>query len=221
MTREIDIIKKCPLFSGMDDASLDSLLACLVAETRSIEKGIPVFMEGDKARHVGLVLSGSIQILRDDIHGARNVIATVGAGELFAETFACAMLPFYPVSAIAVKDSSVLLMNIQKMLTVCTNACGFHNTLVANLLRIVAQKTIALNRKIDVMSKRTTREKLIAFLMDQAKQSGSDEFSIPFDRQALADYLCVERSGMSVELNRLKKEGLIDTQGSWFRLIGL
>lgn len=105
------------------------------------------------------------------------------------------------------------------MLTVCTNACGFHNILVKNLLREVAQKSLFLSRKVQFMSQKTTKEKIMAYLLDQAKQKNTTEFTIPLNRQALADFLGVERSAMSTELSKLRKEGILDSKGSWFRLL--
>ena len=104
------------------------------------------------------------------------------------------------------------------MFTVCGNACRFHSQLLQNLLKVMAMKNLAMTQKIRYMSQKTTKDKLTAFLLDQAKQNDSSEFVIPYDRQALADYLGVERSAMSVELSKLKKNGQIDTKGSWFRL---
>ena len=122
------------------------------------------------------------------------------------------------VSGYAVKDSQIILFSCRKMLTVCTNACPFHNLLVKNLLQLVAEKSVDLSQKIRFMSQKTTREKLMAYLLDQAKRAGSPDFTIPFDRQALADYLGVERSAMSAELSKLRKDGILTTQGSHFIL---
>ena len=134
----------------------------------------------------------------------------------FAEAFACAAIPTMPVSAFAKTDSTVLVMDHRKILTVCSNSCRFHNLLIKNLLQVVAQKNLALSSKIRLMSQKTTREKLLAYLLDQAKINGCTEFTIPLDRQALADYLGVERSAMSTELGKLKKQGIIDFKGSHF-----
>ena len=111
-----------------------------------------------------------------------------------------------------------MLFSCQKMLTVCSSACQFHNRLVKNLLTVVARQNIRLSSKIQVMSQRTTREKLMTYLLGQAKIAGKAEFTIPLDRQALADYLGVERSAMSAELSKLRKEGILDTKGSYFHL---
>lgn len=216
MEKYFDLILATPLFNGMDKHELSLIMGCLSAQQKIISKGEPVFLEGDPAGMIGMVLQGSIQIVRDDIYGNRSLIAQADAGDLFAEAFACAAIPTMPVSAFAKTDSTVLVMDHRKILTVCSNSCRFHNLLIKNLLQVVAQKNLALSSKIRLMSQKTTREKLLAYLLDQAKINGCTEFTIPLDRQALADYLGVERSAMSTELGKLKKQGIIDFKGSHF-----
>ena len=219
MEKYFDVLLKTPLFSGISREELASRLGCLGARVVNVAKGDPVFLEGDPAGFLGLVLEGSVQIVRDDYYGNRSVLTHAEAGELFAEAFACAKVDTMPVSCYALRDSNVMLLTCQKMLTVCSNACRFHNQLVKNLLRVVAQKNLNLSRKIQFMSQKTTREKLMAYLLDCAKRVGSSEFVIPFDRQTLADYLSVERSAMSAELSKLRRDGILESTGAHFRLL--
>ena len=218
MEHFFEVLLTCPLFAGIRREELTSMLDCLGGKTVEISKGAPVFLEGDPAQFVGVVLSGAIQILRDDYYGNRSVMTAVEPGELFGEAFSCAGIKTLPVSAIALKNSTVLLLDCKHVLTVCPKACQFHNQLVNNLLRVMARKNLALSQKIQVMSHKTTKEKLMSYLLDQAKRKQSPEFVIPYDRQALADYLGVERSAMSAEISKLKKAGIIDSKGSWFRI---
>ena len=207
-----------PLFAGIAPEDLSAMLGCLTPRVADIPKGAPVFLEGDEAGFIGFVLEGAIQIVRDDFYGNRSILSHAGQGEAFAEAFACAQIPHMTVSAYALKDSKIVFFSCQKMLTVCTSACRFHNQLVRNLLTVVAGRNLELGKKIQVMSQKTTREKLLAYLMQQAKERGNEEFTIPFNRQALADYLGVERSAMSAELSKLRTEGILDTKGSYFHL---
>lgn len=218
MDKYFDVILQNSLFSGISQESLRSLLNCLGAKARDFSKGDPVFLEGDPAGFIGLVLEGAVQIVRDDFYGNRSLLMVAQQGECFAEAYACANMKTMPLSGFAVQDSKILWLECKRMLTVCTNACGFHNMLVKNLLQEVAQKNLLLSRKVQFMSQKTTKEKLMAFLADQAKQRKSAEFTIPLDRQALADFLGVERSAMSAEISKLRKEGVLDSTGSWFRL---
>lgn len=220
MEKYFEIILGNPLFAGISREELGSMMGCLGAKITNAAKGDPIFLEGDRAGFIGMVLEGAVQIVRDDFFGNRSMLAFAEPGELFAEAFACADVDTMPVSGYAVQDSKILWMGCKKMLTVCTNACGFHNALVQNLLQVMAQKNLMLSRKIQFMSQKTTREKLMAYLLDQAKQKGTNEFVIPMDRQALADFLGVERSAMSAELSKLRAGGVLESKGSWFRLTG-
>ena len=219
MEEYFDILSQCPLFSGISRQELEQMLSCLGGKITGIAKGNPVFLEGDPAEFVGVVLSGKVQIVRDDYYGNRSVLTVVSPGGLFAEAFACAGVEALPVSAMALQTSTVLLLDCKRVLTGCYNACPFHSRLVRNLLKGIAQKNLMLTSKIRCMSQKTTREKLMEFLLEQAKQHGSAEFVIPYDRQALADYLGVERSAMSAEISKLKKAGRIDCSGSRFRVL--
>ena len=219
MEEYFDILSQCPLFAGITREELKSMLSCLDGKTAHITKGSPVFLEGDRAEFVGVVLSGTVQIVRDDYDGNRSVLTVVSPGGLFGEAFACAGVETLPVSVIALENASVLLLDCKRVLTGCSNACYFHSTLVQNLLRGIARKNLILTQKIRCMSQKTTREKLMEFLLEQAKQHGSGEFVIPYDRQALADYMGVERSAMSAEISKLKKAGRIDCSGSRFSVL--
>lgn len=218
MKEYFEALSQCPLFAGVKRAELGEMLSCLGSRTVEIAKGAPVFLEGVPVQFVGVVLSGGVQIVRDDYYGSRSVLAVVSPGGIFAEAFACAGVDAMPVSAFALQPSTVLLLDCKRVLTLCPNSCQFHARLVTNLLQGMAQKNLALTRKIRYMSQKTTKEKLMAFLLDQAKEQGRSKFVIPYDRQGLADYLGVERSAMSAELGKLKRDGLIDTRGPWFRL---
>ena len=219
MEEYFDILSQCSLFFGISRQEMGLMLNCLGGKITCIAKGKPVFLEGNPARFVGVVLSGTVQIVRDDYYGNRSVLTVVSPGGLFGEAFACAGVETLPVSAIALQNCAVLLLDCKRVLTGCSNACPFHSRLVRNLLKGIAQKNLMLTSKIRCMSQKTTQEKLMEFLLEQAKQHDSAEFVIPYDRQALADYLGVERSAMSAEISKLKKAGRIDCSGSRFRVL--
>ena len=219
MEEYFEVVLKNPLFVGISREEAGALLNCLSARIVFVSKGEPAFLEGDQAGFIGLVLEGSIQIVRDDYYGSRTLLTHAEPGDLFAESFACAGMDTMPVSAYALRPAKVMLFDLKKMLTVCSNACRFHNLLIQNLLQVVAQKNLPMSRKMQFMSRTTTQEKLMAYLLDQAKQKDAAEFDIPLDRQTLADYLGVERSAMSAELSKLRKAGYIDYQGAHFKLL--
>ena len=216
MEKYFAILSQCPLFSGISPGDLRAMLQCLGGKVIAVAKGGPVFLEGDRAQAVGVVLCGGVQVVQDDYYGNRSVLSILQPGESFGEAFSCAGLECMPASVFAIKDSQVLLLNCRRMLTLCAHTCRYHSLLVQNMVKGLAQKNLALTQKVRYMSQKTTKEKLLAYLLDQAKQHASAEFVIPCQRQALADYLGVERSAMSAELSKLKKAGVLDTKGSWF-----
>lgn len=138
---------------------------------------------------------------------------------MFAEVFSCAGVGDLPVTAVSVTDSEILLIDFKNMLNICSSACSHHLILVKNMLEILASKNILLNEKIQIMSKKTTREKLLAYLYAQSEKHGSLSFKIDFNRQELADYLSVERSAMSTEIGKLKNEGLISYDKNYFEIL--
>ena len=145
MEKYYDILLGNPLFTGVQREELQSMLGCLSAKATRVKKGNPVFLEGDPAGFIGIVLEGAVRIVRDDYYGERSFIAQAEPGDIFAEAYACAAVDTMPISGYAAADSQVLLLSARKMLTVCTNACGFHNRLVKNLLEVVARKNLLLS----------------------------------------------------------------------------
>ena len=213
------ILETCPLFDGIDLKDLSSMLTCLGARVSNYQKNQVIFREGEAANYVGIVLSGAVQIVREDFYGNRSIVARIESSELFGESFACAGVAALPVSAAAAEDSRIMLIDCRRLTVSCTSACSFHSRMILNLLQVVAAKNLIFNQKIEITSHRTTREKLMAYLLMQAKQNKSSSFTIPYDRQALADYLCVDRSAMAVEIGKLRKDGIIACEKSRFELL--
>jgi len=212
-------LRKCPLFNGIEDSDLLGLLGCLDAKIMSFEKKYTIFTEGSKAKYLGIVLSGSAQIVQMDYYGNRSILCGIEPSELFGEAFACAGTESIPVSVVANEPCEVLLIDCNRMLHTCSNACSFHQTLIFNLMKDIATKAIMFQQKIEIISKRSTREKLLAYLNIQARKNGKRSFYIPFDRQELADYLEVERSGLSAEISKLRKEGILNSNKNSFELL--
>lgn len=213
------VMARCPLFEGIRSEDLIAMLGCIEGRQLSVPKGQPVFREGDPATHVGMVLSGAVRMEREDYYGNRSILAHIKPSELFGETYACAGSPALPISIIADEDSQVLLMNCRRITTSCSSACAFHSRIIHNLLRLVATKNLVYDQKIQITSRRTTREKLMAYLLNEAKIQNRKTIIIPYDRQALADYLEVDRSGLSAEISKLRKEGVLESEKSRFTLL--
>ena len=218
MQKYLPILRKCPLFAQVKDEDLLRMLGCLGARVVSFDRKYTVIAEGNPARFIGIVLSGSVQVVRIDYYGNRSILTEVGAGDLFGEAFACAEVPSMPVTVIANEPSEIMLIECSHVLHTCQNNCGFHQQLIFNLMKDLATKTILFHQKVEITSKRSTREKLMTYLMFQAKKAGGTRFEIPFDRQELADYLEVDRSGLSAEISKLRKEGVLESEKNVFIL---
>ena len=211
-------LKKTALFRGTTEAELPTLLGCIAPVYRDFAKNEIILHQGEDITAVGLVLSGRVQIIEEDFWGNRNIIADAWPGDIFGESYAFLPGELLRVSAIAAEASAVMMIDARHMLEICSSACRFHTRLVQNMLAESAKKNLALTRKLSHMSKRSTREKLLSYLSSQSLVAGSDQFEIPFNRQQLADYLCVDRSAMSNELCKMRDEGLLTFERSSFHL---
>jgi len=218
MKKILPLLQKVPLFSGIEEEHLLGLLACIGATQRSYAKNKMIFHSGDAATALVIVLSGNVQIIKDDIYGNRTIIGQMEEGELFAEDYSCAHIKELPVGIKAASDCEILFINYRQIMTTCTSACTFHNRLIENMVGILAQRNLALGLKIDHLSRRSTREKLLSYLSAEAQKAGGYRFVIPYNREELADYLCVERSAMSHELGKMRDEGLLRFKRSEFEI---
>ena len=195
------------------------MLNCLGARVAFFDKKYTVMAEGSPARYIGIVLSGEVQISQVDYYGNRSILSSIGPSEVFAEAFACAEVNSLPVTVIANEPSEIMFIDCSHILHTCTNNCGFHQQLIFNLMKDLATKNILFHQKIEITAKRTTREKLLTYLTLQAKNTGERSFDIPYDRQELADYLEVDRSGLSAEISKLRNEGILESNKKHFVLL--
>ncbi|MBQ8280103.1 MAG: Crp/Fnr family transcriptional regulator [Roseburia sp.] len=219
MEKYLKVLQKCSLFSQIDDQDLLTMLGCLGARVEFFEKKHTIFGEGNPAKYIGIMLSGSAQIVRNDYYGNRSILSGIEVSDVFAEAFACAGVPTLPVTIIANESCEVMLIDSRHIMHTCANHCDFHQQLIFNLMQDLASKMIMFQQKLEITSKRSTREKLLAYLALQAQKANSDSFDIPFDRQELADYLEVDRSGLSVEISKLRREGVIENHRKHFALL--
>ena len=219
MEKYFKVLRKCRLFDGVADDQMMKMLVCLGAKIESFDKKYTIFSEGSTAKYIGIVLSGSAQIVQVDYYGNRSILTEIEPSEMFAEAFACAEVESLPVSVVANEPCDVMFIDCSHILHTCSNNCGFHQQMIFNLMKDLAEKTIVFHRKIEITSKRSTREKLLTYLSMCAKKAGKSSFEIPFDRQELADYLEVDRSGLSAEISKMKKEGIIDCEKNRFSLM--
>lgn len=217
MSENFEKIKTAPLFCGIDETELPELLDALEAHSRRYNKGEIIMPEGEKTDSLGFVMSGNVLIVQDDFWGNRNILARITQGGIFAESFACTGEKL-TVGAQAETECEIMRLKVNAVLGSCPNACAGHSRLVGNLISELARKNLNFNSKLSHMGKRTTREKLLSYLSAQAMKRGKDEFDIPFDRQQLADYLCVDRSAMSAQLSALRADGVLEFKKNHFVL---
>ena len=219
MKKYLEILKRCPLFEGVGEADMEHMLRCLGARVEIFDKKYTVFAEGTPARYLGIVLSGSVQVVQNDYYGNRNILSHVVSPNVFSEAYACASVSALPVSVIANEYSEIMLIDCAHVQYTCERHCGHHQRLIYNLMKDLAQKTIQFHQRVEITSKRTTREKLMTYLDTRARETGKRSFEIPFDRQGLADYLEVDRSGLSAELGKLRREGVLECTKNKFTLL--
>lgn len=219
MKKYFEVLRKCPLFNQIEDESLVRALVCLGAKEKSYKKGDTVLTEGQEAKYFGIVLKGSVQLERVDYYGNRSILTSIEPSQLFGEAFACAGIKSLPIDVIAAEDTDILFIDVKRAASSCDAACAFHAQLIINLLNIVAKKNLVLHQKIEITSKHSTREKLMTYLFLQEKNTGSRTFTIPYNRQELADYLGVERSGLSAEISKLRNEKVLECKRSTFTLL--
>lgn len=208
-----------PLFKGISPEELKIMLGCLGYHLGSFKKGEIVFCEDIELRYIGIVLSGAVDMVKEDIMGNRSALVRMYKDELFGETFACGSDRQSAVSFVTAEDAKILFLPFERVLNRCDNSCAFHHTLVANMVGLIADKNRKLLNKLEAVTKRSLREKILSYLYIQFRQQNASYFEIPLGRTALADYLCVDRSALTRELARMKDEGLIDYDKNCFRFM--
>ena len=210
MKKFFPVICSSPLFSGISENELTAMLSCLDTRKKDFPKEAFVLRNGDTVEAIGLVLSGSVLIVQDDIWGNRNILSKAGPGKTFATAFACAPGSKLNVDVITETPVTIMFLNVNRILNVCPSACTHHNRIIRNILGELAEKNLLFSEKLEHMGQRTTRTKVMSYLSAEAQRLGTYEFDIPFSRQQLADYLGIERSGLSSELSKMCRDGLID-----------
>lgn len=209
MEKYISVLKDTPLFSGVSEENIGSMLHCLNATLRTYRKGEYVFRQGERLTDITMLVKGRLHIRQDDYWGNSNLISVVKFGEIFGEADVTPNSGALLNHVIAVEDSAILFFDARRILTTCPSSCRFHTMVVQNLFYAISDKNRQLARKLGHMSNRTTRQKLMSYLSEEAKRQNSASFEIPFNRQQLADYLSVDRSAMSNELCKMRNEGLL------------
>ena len=213
MIIESSRLKEFSLFVEIKEAEIQPMLACVGGRRLDCKKNEVI----DLAGFVGLVVSGSVHILKTDIWGTETIIARVTKGQLVGESYLEDDNSdiFYRSK----DEATLLLMNFKKVMNTCQKSCVFHHRLIMNVVRLMAKKNTLLLEKIDIITKKTLREKILAYLSMEAQHQGTAYLELPLNRQELAEYLFANRSALSKELGLMKKDGLIDFEGNVFHIL--
>ena len=218
MNKNLKILEKVPLFSGMKATDIENILECLDSKEKIYGKHQWIIQAGDEVPALGIVITGRVQVVREDVFGNRMLVAGLGPAEIFAETLACAGVNSSPLSVYANEDTTILWLYIKRLVCTCSASCDYHSLLIENLLQLLAKKNLYLNNKMELLSKRTIRDKIMTFLLSEAREQNATSFEIALNRNEMAEYLCIDRSAMSRELSKLRKEGIIEYRKNHFKV---
>lgn len=212
-------LKKSPLFSDISYESYLAMYHCFQAVNRSFrpEEVICDFSEGCSS--VGIVERGEAALIRIDENGVETVMETLGPGGVFGKDLAFAGGRMDSLEVVCRTSCDVLFINYSHILKRCENACTHHSILVQNMLRLMADKAQALSERVDVLSRRSIRDKLLCYFHQQSQKSGGAAFRLPFSLSMLADYIATDRSAMMRELKKLREEGVLVSDGRQIRLL--
>ena len=197
---------------------MNCLLGCIGGYVKNFRKGAYISFEEDNIKNIGIVLSGTIHIVKEDIWVSKTIISRLAEGELFGETFVCANNHNASVSFFVAENAEILFLPFYRVITTCSHSCGFHQCMVENMVVVLADKNRLLMEKIEVVSEKSLREKILSYLSLEAQKHDSKYFEIPLGRVEMADYLCIDRSALTRELNNMKKDGLLDFDKNTFHL---
>ena len=211
--------RACRLLKDIDDAGFSRLCECMQVKELHLRNKQTFIVESDPCNRIGIVVTGAVRLTRQRIDGGRNVLETIPECGVFGSTYVFRDVPTMGISMSAVGETIVLLFNTERITRPCHKVCDAHMQFVRNLLAVMSQTTFALKQKLRILSQRTIRARLMLFLHIRAKRAKSNEFDIPFDRQALADYLCVDRSALSAELSKLRSERMVESVKYHFKIL--
>ena len=208
-----------PLFAGLDSGKIGALAGHLDSHISSFKKGSHIIMEEENVKFIGIVLSGRVDMIREDVLGNKIFIIYMRKGELFGETFNIMKQTASRVTFCAAEDTRVIFLSLNRILHPCSNQCVFHVNLADNLYDLLGHKNMQLIEKIEIVSKPDLRSKILSYLSLQAEKQNTRYIEIPLNREEMAEYLCANRSSLSRELALLKQDGILDFHKNTFILL--
>ncbi|CUH97232.1 hypothetical protein P22_3359 [Propionispora sp. 2/2-37] len=219
MREYISAICGLPLFAGIQEEDFEVMLGCIGSYVKTYNKGEFISFSSEPMKCVGIVLDGTVHMIKEDLWGNKTILVFIKKTELFGETFVCGNRNASTVTFFAAANARILFLPFDQVMHSCSKACIFHQFLIENMVRLIANKNIQLMEKLEVISKKTLREKIMTYLSLQAQLSNCKYFELPIGRLELADYLCADRSALTRELCKMKEDGLLDFEKNTFRLL--
>ena len=213
------LLQSTPLFKGIKTEDLDSLFTCLGARQTTYAKDEFIFFNGNMVNSIGIVLTGRVQVIKEDIFGNRAILNDLGPGAVFGESFVCSETYTLTVSVLAAEDAAVLFIPFDRVMHICPSACRFHNAVIKNMVEMLAYKNVKLIEKLEITTKHSLREKILTYLSQLAQEQTSATVISPLGRIDLADFLGADRSSLTRELNRMKADGLITYDKNIYTLL--
>ena len=215
----IDFLMKLPIFYNLKNEEIINILNFFNYSKEDFEKNNFIFEIGKPISKIGIILSGEINIIKEDFWGNRNILNKFKSGEIFGEVFALAKVSPNNILVETSQNSKILFLDLTNFSIDNENNSNEILKFLSNIFKISLKKNILFTEKLEHITKKTIREKIISYLSTEALKNRSNSFFIKFDRQELADYLFVERSALSRELSSMKKDGLIEYNKNYFTLI--
>lgn len=204
------------LFENIEDNEVLELLKCIGIKTKTYKKNTLIVKAGNKIDYLGVILDGSAEITKTDLLNKKTIIEELKINDIFGHNIVCLGLNKSPVDIIAKTKCEVLFLPFEKVVNPCEKACSYHIQLIKNVMKMISKRNTFLNDKLDIIAQKTTREKILA-LLETYKKDGV--FTIPYTREEMAKFLCVDRSAMSRELCKMRDEGILKFNKNQFELL--
>ena len=212
------ILETTPLFADIPINETIHLLECLWPRLEVYAKGEFAILTGDDVRGCGLVLSGRLEVVKENALGQQMILTVVGPGEMFGEVAAFADTPLWPASVRVLEEATVVYLRVEQVVGICKEGCFSHRQLMANMLKILAKKAMVLNNKVESLSIKSIRGKVCALLFENYQRKGQSSFKMEMTRSEMAEYLNIPRPSLSRELCGLRDEGILSFDRSAFMI---
>jgi CRP/FNR family transcriptional regulator, dissimilatory nitrate respiration regulator len=206
----LKVLKISPVFEGIDIETLNTMFQCMKPTVHSYRKNSFVTTAGEKVDGLGILLSGQASVIKESVSGYRIMMVKLEPGGMFGEMVVFSARGVWPASVQAHSDCTVMFLPPEKFYGECENLCASHRQMISNMLRIISERALMLNRKVEYLAIRNMRGKISTYLLEQYKRTGKDTFMLPLKRNELADFLNVSRTALSREMGRMRDEGLIE-----------